>query len=253
MSTKSSLILALMLLLVGGTAGFLQYRRGHQKLGQPGIRLVAQPVYDSTGKLLATNSIYLPDNLPNFTSETTPVDTNVLTWLPKDTTYGQRRYSTPEGFRIHVAVVMMGTDRTSIHKPEYCLPAQGWKIIENEHDTIAISRPHPYALPVTKIIARQELKTPEGQTVVRQGLNVFWFVSESKITASHDEWMAHMMKHLVLTGELERWSYVTCFMACEAGQEGLAYERMKQLVASAVPEFQVVSGPPMKLASQTTR
>jgi hypothetical protein len=145
----------------------------------------------------------------------------------------------------------MGTDRTSIHKPEYCLPAQGWAIEKAEMDTIAVARPHGYALPVVKIVARQEAKTPEGQKVLRQGVSVFWFVSENKITASHNEWMAHMMKHLVLTGELERWSYVTCFAACEPGQEGLVYERMKQLIAAAVPEFQLVAGPPLKLAMQT--
>jgi hypothetical protein len=252
MNLRATIVLALVILMVGSTAGFLQYRRSHQKLGKPGIKLIATPVYDSTGNLLSTNSIYLPDAVPNFTSETQPVETAVLAWLPKDTTYGQRLYTTAEGLRIQVGVVMMGADRTSIHKPQYCLPAQGWTIQSTEADSIAISRPHPYSLPVVKIVARQEITTPDGQKIVRSGVNVFWFVSENKITASHNEWMAHLMKHLVLTGELERWSYVTCFTACEPGQEQAAYEKIKELVIAAVPEFQLVAGPPQKLAYQRT-
>jgi hypothetical protein len=38
----------------------------------------------------------------------------VLDFLPKDTSYGQRQYQTPDGsFKTTLNVVMMGTDRTS--------------------------------------------------------------------------------------------------------------------------------------------
>ena len=35
-------------------------------------------------------------------------------------------------------VILMGTDRTSIHKADLCLPGQGWQIIQKETPVIEI-------------------------------------------------------------------------------------------------------------------
>jgi len=39
--------------------------------------------------------------------------------------YAERHYSAPDGFDMTGTLVLMGADRTSIHKPDYCLPGQG--------------------------------------------------------------------------------------------------------------------------------
>jgi hypothetical protein len=43
----------------------------------------------------------------------------------------------------------------------------------------------------------------------------------------------------VTTGILQRWAYVTFFSACAPGQEENTYERLKNLIAASVPEFQL--------------
>ncbi len=249
MKTHPLIILTLAVLMMGGAVGFLYHVRQNQNLGKPGVKIVAEPIKDSHGKVLATNSIYLPERVLNYTSEVPPIDDVVLSWLPADTTYGQRLYQAPDGFRVQISVVLMGTDRTSIHKPQYCLPAQGWTIASTELTNIHITQPHSYLLPITKITAHQEVKTPAGQPVTRGALNVYWFVAENKVTARHEDWMWSMMKHLVTTGELQRWAYVSCFTACMPGQEQAAYARLQEVLSAAVPQFQLVSGPPLKLAS----
>jgi hypothetical protein len=49
--------------------------------------------------------------------------------------------------------------------------------------------------------------------------------------------MAHDM---VFKDELDRWAYVSFFSQCRPGQEEATFERLKQLMAAAVPEFQLV-------------
>ena len=49
----------------------------------------------------------------------------VLGYLPSDSSYAERHYQSPDGFDVSGTVVLMGTDRTSIHNADYCLRGQG--------------------------------------------------------------------------------------------------------------------------------
>jgi hypothetical protein len=51
-----------------------------------------------------------------------------------------------------------------------------------------------------------------------------------------------MARTLLTTGVLERWAYITFFAPCQPGQENETYERMKKLIAAAVPDFQLIHG-----------
>src|SRR5213080_2885131 len=92
MKRYSWFLLFLGLALIGATAGFLSHQRTHQKLGKPGVKVVAVPTYDNEGKLVASNSVYLPETVLGYKSEIRPITQDTLRWLPKDTTYGQRTY-----------------------------------------------------------------------------------------------------------------------------------------------------------------
>jgi hypothetical protein len=134
----------------------------------------------------------------------------------------------------------MGSDRTSLHKPQFCLEGGGWKIdaAASVPTTVNIERPRPYDLPVMKLIA-SKVVTSEGQSVQARGVYVYWFVAEDAMTAYHWQRMWWMAKHLLRTGVLQRWAYVTCFSVCHPGQEEATFNRMKQFLAAAVPEFQL--------------
>ena len=147
MSKQGKIILAVFLLLVGASALFLaRLNSGGQELGQPGLRLAAMELHNEDGQVIRTNAVALPAQIFDCTSAPTPVTKLELDWLPPDTTYGRRRYSFPDKTWIESSVVLMGQDRTSIHKPEYCLPGQGFTIDLREVVTIPIQQPHIYDL-----------------------------------------------------------------------------------------------------------
>lgn len=164
--------------------------------------------------------------------------------LPKDTTYGKRVYKTPDGFRIWANVILMGADRTSIHKPDYCLPGQGWIVDDRrkEEINILIDQPHPYQLPVMKWVTTGFQETTDGRKVELRGIYVYWFVSDKELTDTNFKMFLLLSRDLFLTGVLQRWAYVSCFSVCLPGQEEATCERVKQFIAAAVPEFQLTTG-----------
>jgi len=121
MNRLSKIAFAAGLGTMGLTAFGLAHLQEWQRVGIPGVRVVEHTVRMEGGRVIGTNSVPLPEKVAGFESREDPIAQTVVDWLPKDTTYAQRVYSAPDQFWIQANVVLMGTDRTSIHKPEYCL------------------------------------------------------------------------------------------------------------------------------------
>jgi len=242
MNKERWILLAVVLGLFGGTASLLAYWKVNQRLGLPGVRVVTGPVSDPEGKTVVTNTVYLPERVLDYSSEELPVTSVELGVLPEDTTYGRRHYRAADGFEILVSVVLMGTDRTSIHKPQYCLTGQGWRIDRSERTTISVEHPDPYDLPVMKLTATTTRETAKGEKTVAKGVYVYWFVADKALTADHFQRMWWMARDLICARTLQRWAYVSCFAVCLPGQEEAMYQRMKEFIAASVPEFQLTTG-----------
>jgi len=227
-------VVALLIMALG--AGFLLQLTARQKLGAPGIKV--------TGLDGQRLRIELPERVGPYTSSNVEPAAIELQTLPKDTTFGRRLYTSPDGFQMMLSVVMMGTDRTSIHKPEYCLESQGWRIQKQEDDVLRLEHPHPYDLRIRKFTSSQVGKLPSGETIRASALYTFWFVSEKRLTGSHWSRVWGLTYDLLTTGVLPRWAYVSCLVVCPTGKEEAAYARVKQFLTAAVPEFQTAALPP---------
>jgi hypothetical protein len=236
--------------MIAGTGGLLAFMQKNQRLSKPGVKVVPVPIYGIHGQLVGSNSIYMPEKVPGFTSQTRPIDDKILEWLPRDTTYGQRIYQGADGFEAALSVVLMGLDRTSIHRPQFCLPAQGWVIDNGEQRAVPMKEPYPYSLPVMLLKSHTERALPDGRKIKGNSVFVYWFVSEDQVMAVHEDYMWSITKHLLLKGELQRWAYVSCFVVCSEGGEEQAFQRIQELIASVIPQFQTAAGPqePMKTA-----
>ncbi len=239
MNKQKWIALSVVLALMAGAAGWMSRFSSIQKLGNPGVK---------TSKIADSNRlrVELPERVLDYDSEFIDPDQIVLSTLPQDTSFGQRIYKSTNGYPISLNVVLMGLDRSSMHKPQLCLEGQGWKIdysasvVTNVH----IEKPVAYDLPVVKLIANRE-GVVDGQRSVARGIYVYWFVADDALSASvsgfQRMWM--MSKHLMLSGVLQRWSYVSCFSVCPPGEEDAEYARMKDFIAAAVPEFQLTPKP----------
>lgn len=231
-STKKCLLFGLTLALIGGTAFALTELKARQRLGAPGLKSVAIP-----GSVVV--KLELPQRVLDFDSTNMATAQVVLDYLPTDTSYAQRYYTAPDGFWAMANVILMGADRTSIHRPDYCLPGQGWTIREKTEVKVPIAGAHPYALPVEKWIVSNTFKGPDGHPVAASGIYVFWFVTAGQTTGDFPTMLKSMLFHQLRTGELQRWAYISYFTVCPPGHEDATFARIKQLIAASVPEFQL--------------
>jgi len=225
-------------LLIAGSASLLAWMESHQRLGNPGV--VTNPLPDKPEGSLNV-AVELPEWVSVYNSEEIPMPTNIVDALPADTSFGQRIYKAPDGLQIQVSAVLMGMDRTSIHKPQFCLVGQGWAIAKEEFTTVPIPEPSPYELPVSRITATA-VRELDGEQIPVHGVYVYWFVEENEITARHEDRMMSMAKSMITKGVLQRWAYISCFAQCPPGGEDFVFERMKRFMASGVPKFQIPGG-----------
>jgi hypothetical protein len=223
------------LAMIAGTAVLLA--AVPQKLGRPGIKAAEIP--GSTRM-----EIYLPEHILGFASTNQELDAKSLEMLPPDTSTVQRVYYKPGILPFVASVVMMGTDRTSIHKAEYCLQGQGLHIDQATTDVVHVAQPQPYDLPVIKIIATGT-QSVEGKTITKKCVYVYWYVTDGALSNDRSgmERTLDTTKKLLFTGELQRWAYVRFYAFCDPEQESAAYEQIKQMIAASVPEFQLTAGP----------
>lgn len=247
MNKQKFILLLLALAMMGGSALTLNHLRADQRLGRPGIKTAVIP---GSRRL----NVFLPERVLYYDSTNVPTDPGVLEGLPHDTSFAQRIYAATndDADQLDFMVVLMGTDRTSIHKPQFCLQGSGWDFNDEDSrpDTIRISSPRPYDLPVTKMSMTRPVNEA-GQTATVSGIYVYWFVADGQITGSHWTRMWSSATHLLRTGELQRWAYIGCLGVCRPGQEAATYARMKKFIAACVPEFQLTAGPGASAPAQT--
>jgi hypothetical protein len=238
MKRREMTLLVSALVLIGSSAGVLGYYKTHQRLGKPGLK--TSPIEGAGLRV----KIEVPESALGFGGIAIPPSEVVTNMLPPDTSLAQMYYTNAAGQGVYCSVVLMGTDRTSIHKPDYCLRGQGFTIDEarSEVTTLRVFRPSPVDLPVVKIIAGKETLI-NGQPRQTSCVFVYWLVSGDLVTASRSRMGIEMSKHMLRTGELQRWSYIFYMAECIPGREDAAYNHIRQVINATLPEFQLTWPP----------
>jgi len=233
MKIQKWLAFFIVLVLIAGTAGTLTWLKGHQKLGRPGIKAVPIP-----GQVAM--KIELPARVLDFTSSNVPESEIELGYFPKDTSFVERHYASSNDLPvISATIILMGADRTSIHRPEYCMAGQGFSCDEKALVDIPVESPDSYSLTVSKWKVSRMVQQPDGKKVKISGVYVFWFVADNELAAGNVQFQCYLVRDLLFKGVLQRWAYISYFSVCWPGQEEATFVRMKKLIAASVPEYQL--------------
>jgi hypothetical protein len=244
MNKSKWLVFAMALSMMAGTAFYLREIRDTQKIGAPGVRIGPVPLYGADGVQIATQSVILPDKIMGALSRALPITQPELDLLPKDTTFGRRTYAVSNDFNPMINVVLMGSDRTSIHQPQFCLVAQGWSIDKTEEVLLRMNHPFPYDITAMKLTTSSQMRDQYQQSHPIRGVYVYWFVDADRITPNQTARFWSLAKTMIEKRELERWAYITFFASCLPGQEQVTFERLERFMQASVPDFQVVAGRP---------
>lgn len=131
--------------------------------------------------------------------------------LPQDTLIERKSYSDLEGDTIQCSIVLSGVERRSIHRPEICLPAQGWTIQSRRNVPVQLASGK--TLYVKELTLGRDATVGFNRTQHIQAIFYYWFVGKNITTPEHfyrvfySSWdlMAHNINH--------RWAYVSVISA----------------------------------------
>jgi EpsI family protein len=127
--------------------------------------------------------------------------------LPKDTEGSRRLFKDKNGYELFCSIVLAGRDVNSIHRPELCLPGQGWKYHEYMQDIPVTGAPGG-KLRVMRMNAIRTIPLPDGRVVEAHSVFAYWFVGKDRVTASHWQRIYWTAKDRVLHNTNHRWAYI---------------------------------------------
>ncbi|MBK8095020.1 MAG: exosortase-associated EpsI family protein [Verrucomicrobiaceae bacterium] len=106
---------------------------------------------------------------------------------------------------MHVSLRIAGQDTRAIHKPEVCLPGQGWSIIGST--VLPIEMNNGATLQVRDLSLQKIDNRSEGQKRLIKAHYIYWFIGKGVTTTSDIERQWLSFKDSVFNGINHRWAY----------------------------------------------
>lgn len=199
---------------------------------------------------LAGIAMTLPNVVGAWIGEDANITQREREVLAKDTQFARKIYTGPQGDQIYVSIVLSGDDMTnSIHRPERCLPAQGWNIEKSE--TRAVRLGDGKSLPVTRLRTFRVIELANKTRGLLYDLNYYWFIGSRESTPSHITRTRIDLRDRLLHGQNQRWAYVTvAALVSEHWQqphrtETETAEMVEKFIGDLVPKLQRPDGNPL--------
>ncbi|MEI6211414.1 MAG: exosortase [bacterium] len=148
------------------------------------------------------------------------------TVLPEDTRILKRNYSRGDGSRLAMTVVVSGKSRLSIHRPEMCLPGQGFQILSSKVRTLNLGQGR--SLRVTVVQAARTGERPIGF--------MYWFVNPRREVTSHWARIFSDVWARSVHNRINRWSMVTVF-SNQAVDDPATVQMAEQFLAEWYPRM----------------
>ncbi len=136
--------------------------------------------------------------------------------LPKDTEGSRRIFRDKDGDELFCSIVLAGRDVTSIHRPELCLPGQGWKIQSEYTQSIPVATAPGGVLNVMRMNASRPVRLADGRTTEARSVLAYWFVGKDRMTPYHWQRIYWTAKDRVFYNTNHRWAYILIHLPIKA-------------------------------------
>lgn len=167
--------------------------------------------------------------------------------LAADTAFARRLYSNAFGDQILVSIVLAGEDPdNSLHRPERCLPAQGWTVMDSKTVSMETHFLPAGKLEATRLRSQQKFQDTKGTVQTVYNLNYYWFIGYKDITSSPIERALLDIRDRVMKGYNQRWAYVTVASTITQGltKFGRSEQATDEMIQSFIVQlFPVISKP----------
>lgn len=183
----------------------------------------------------------LPERIGNFTGKVIAATPGELAILPKDTEIVRREYLDTAGDRIMASIVLSGGEKRSIHRPEVCLPAQGWSMRGGKVEKLALADGSDLEVMNLSLVRQVEVGPGDRRNLYAHYL--YWFVGKNVTTPNH--WhRVFLTSYDRITKNLNhRWAYVIVMSIVTEGflpggkNEPQTVQMLKEFTAEIAPTF----------------
>lgn len=196
-------------------------------------------------------SLELPDSVLGMRGKEFPPSDAELAILPKDTQFAKKTYTDPFGNSVNCQIVLSGGDRRSIHRPEACLPGQGWNMLANAPYEIELASGKK--MMVKKLRLNREVETSPGVQKTLYMLYYYWYVGSDYTTHDQIQRVVRTNVDLLLYNLVHRWAYVIVSAPILEGfipnglNEEQTQKRILDFMREAIPAFQRSEMPKAKV------
>ena len=163
-----------------------------------------------SGIVMKDGAMQLPDHVGDLYALPEEITAAELYILPKDTSYARDSYGPigmPHGpLRILCSIILSGAERRSIHRPERCLPGQGWRIDGSHTETVALASGRN--LDVTALLLEKPVTLQDGTQLIRRQYFLYWFVGKGVSTPSQTVRILMTYWDMLVNRVNQRWAYV---------------------------------------------
>jgi EpsI family protein len=158
---------------------------------------------------------------------TSPAERNLL---PADTELAKKIYAGPRGEIIQATIVLSGREQKSIHRPQQCLPAQGYVIEDSRGVTVPLQgRAH---LAVSRLTLRRSGRAGASRPLM---IYDYWFVGQDRETPDHFQRLAWMAWDNIFHGVRQRWAYIAVSTETPAADQARAEQRLADFIRELYP------------------
>ena len=184
----------------------------------------------------------LPDHVGLLAGFPEKVSQAELSILPPDTTFARESYGAPDSAwidRILCSIVLSGREKRSIHRPERCLPGQGWSVIGSTIVDVPMASGRP--IKATALLLNRPVTTNAGKTFNLQAYYLYWYIGRKVSTPYSFERVMRTNWDLVVHRKNQRWAYVIYMSYITQGLESDG--KSSQETLSAIKDFIRQSAP----------
>jgi hypothetical protein len=194
---------------------------------------------DETGVTMA-----LPDHVGTLEGYYEPVSQAELQILPPDTTFARKTYGSPFSDRLDrilCSIVLSGREKRSIHRPERCLPGQGWSVLASNIIDVPLDSGHP--LKVTALLLSRPVTMQDGSSRQLQSYYLYWYVGRKVSTPYSFVRVMLTNWDLVVHRFNQRWAYIIVSKPITEGFEAdgknqaQTLDELKYFIRESVPAF----------------
>lgn len=195
------------------------------------------PVSPSEGGIVMD----LPGSIGGYWGTEQPVTESELEILPEDTEFAKKLYSDGLGGDINCQIVLAGAEKRSIHRPEICLPAQGWTVKSGE--VVAVPLEGGGSLDVMQLTVARPILLENGGRRELTMVFCYWFVGKDATTPHHFVRVLKTNLDILLHNTNHRWAYVIAsapvLEGFVPGGKGLAEtkERIREFIGELAPRI----------------